>query len=55
MSGEVIRIQQMIFPEDEKENHKLYYSGTGYERTEAGLYVTEGGRVELLRILTDFS
>lgn len=24
MSGEVIRIQQMIFPEDEKENHKLY-------------------------------
>ena len=32
MSGEVVRIQQMIFPEDEKENHKLYYSGTGYER-----------------------
>ena len=54
MSGEVIRIQQMIFPEDEKENHKLYYSGTGYERTEAGLYVTEGGRVELFTYFNGF-
>lgn len=55
MSGEVVRIQQMIFPEDEKENHKLYYSGTEYERTEAGLCVTEGGGSSCLRILTDFS
>lgn len=54
MSGEVIRIQQIIFPEDERENYKLYYSGTGYERTDSGLYITEGGRVELFTYFNGF-